>query len=169
MAKKPAAKKPGVPSVSNYLLSDSTYVATQASLAKALAKYKADIAKQGSDYGTQYNTDLNRLGFDPAAKTWNQTDQLTSSGKAFTGQLNDFASRGMVNSSGYAQNYSDLGRTFDQQVKDAATAKQKYTSDLSAQLGSYTDQNTDALTQAKLEAISRRSVKYANTANGAVA
>ena len=148
---------------------DSTYQTTASQLTRALAQYQNNILKQRTDYTTAYGTDLKRLGYNQATNTWNRTDPLTSSGKAYTAQNNDFAARGMLQSTGYADADSTLGRAYSQQLADASTAKQKYFSDLDAQSAAYKQQTTDTLANAKLEAIARKQLKYNTLANGVIA
>lgn len=161
-----AKKKSGIPSLADWLSSDPTYLATQAGLAKSQTMNDADRQKEITDYGNTYRTDLSRLGYQNGV--WNHTDPLTTSGKAFGDQNADFASRGMLQSSGFADQQNLLGRNLNQQVSTAATARQKYDSDIAAQGSADHQANNESLIQAKLEAIARRSAKYATSASGAL-
>lgn len=90
---------------------------------------------------------------------WNQIDPLTSSGKAYTDQGNDYAARGMLQSSGYLTDRANLGQTFNNQLHDAQLARNNYLGDLNSQAQAYVGQTSDSLNQARLQALTN----YNNT------
>lgn len=175
-----AAKK--VPTLAQYLGADATYKATQAALAKQLSTYKNDITAQRNNYQQDYSQSLKDLGYTPgvaataavknkagkvtkaavAAKpgVWNYQDNLTASGRAMQNLLNDYAARGMLQSSGYAQGQNDLTRSLNDQLTGITKARTTFNNDLTRQQTAYTDQNTAARQQAAAEAAARRSAKY---------
>jgi hypothetical protein len=89
----------------------------------------------------------------PAGTAWNTIDGSTASGKAFTDQGNDYAARGMMQSSGFNTDHANLGQNFTNQLNDAVQARQNYQDDLTAQGHAYIGQSSDNLNQARLSAI----------------
>lgn len=169
-----AAPKP--PSEADYLAGDSAYQAQLAALTKALSDYQADQTNQRSQYDTQYNQGLASLGYqapgagpDGIAGTeddpgpWNFQDLNSSAGRSYDNQLNDFASRGELQSSGYAQALDNLTRSLDTQKGSMDTARQGFGDNLTSALAQQQNQNTLSSQQARADAIARRAQQYALT------
>jgi len=132
----------------DYLASDSMFQAQKNALQTALDAYLSDSAAQRQTYNTNYGDSLRKLGFtgdkgvldtakwDPTDQRfevndapvqgfgWNETDNLTASGRGFENALNDFASRGMLQSSAYGRARNDLMRNLNEQLASTAGAKQ---------------------------------------------
>lgn len=132
----------------DYLASDAMFQAQKNALQTALDAYLADSAAQRQTYETNYGDSLRKLGFtgdkglldkakwDPTDQrfevdnapvqgfSWNETDNLTASGRGFENALNDFASRGMLQSSAYGRARNDLMRNLNEQLASTAGAKQ---------------------------------------------
>jgi len=149
------------------LKGDSTYQATLAALKKQLHNFTTDVGTQRSNRELDYNKALKDLGYiapDPAAKStgpsWNWDDTLTASGRANQNQLNDFASRGMLRSSGYADSLQDLTRSLTDQYTGIDQANTQFNTDLDRQLARAKDENTSASQTARAEAIMRRAAQY---------
>lgn len=157
---------PIVPSDTDWLNQDQGYLLTRAGLAKSLANSQADINHQRQDYDTQYQSDLRSLGYQGGH--WNQNDMNTQSGAAFQNQQNDFAARGMLRSSGFANNMTNLTRTLNDQLGNAEQARTTFRNTLSAQSGALQDENNDRLTQAKIAALDRKKQKYVSQAGAVV-
>lgn len=164
------------PSEEDYLAGDSAYQAQLAALTKALSDYQADQTNQNSQYDTQYNQGLASLGYqapgagpdgvsgtgdDPGP--WNFQDLNTSAGRSYDNQLNDFASRGELQSSGYGQALDNLTRSLNTQKGSMDTSRQGFEDNLASQLSSQQNQNTLSLQQAKADSIARRAAQYALT------
>lgn len=141
---------PVAPAMSDedYLASDSMFQAQKNALQAALDAYLSDSAAQRQSYNTNYGESLRKLGFtgDKGALDkakwnqeagrfeidnapaqgfgWNETDNLTASGRGFENALNDFASRGMLQSSAYGRARNDLMRNLNEQLASTAGAKQ---------------------------------------------
>lgn len=157
--------KPKTPTEEDYLKGDATYQATVSALAKQLTNYETDVEAQKGKYGIDYNEAVKNLGYvAPTAKgaeaSWNWDDPLTASGRGMQNQLNDFASRGMLQSSGYANAFNDLGRSLMDQYTGMTSAKTTFEDDLARQLTTTKDENTAALQAAQAEALLRRAVQY---------
>lgn len=132
----------------DYLGADAMFQAQKNALQTALDAYLADSAAQRQTYNTNYGESLRKLGFtgdkglldkakwdatdqrfevDNAPVQgfgWNETDNLTASGRGFENALNDFASRGMLQSSAYGRARNDLMRNLNEQLASTASAKQ---------------------------------------------
>lgn len=149
------------PSEEDYLKGDAGFQAQQSALQAALQRYLADDKASRDKYGVDYGNSLRDLGYDEGAKAWNWNDQLTASGRGYQNQLNDFASRGMLQSQGYADAFSELQRMLGQQYNALSTGKTTYMNDLDAQLANYRGENTSSLQSARAEALQRRAAQYA--------
>lgn len=167
------APTPAAPSEQDYLAGDSAYQAQLAALTKALADYQADQTNQNSQYDTQYNQGLASLGYlapppdagggaDPSAQGgWNFQDLNTSAGRSYDNQLNDFASRGELQSSGYGTALDNLTRSLNTQKGSMDTSRQGFEDNLASQLAQQQNANTLSIQQAKADAIARRAQQYA--------
>ena len=154
------APEVAVPSEENYLAGDSSYQTQFAALKAALERYQADQQLETSKYNTDYTTSLRDLGYDEGTKQWNWTDQLTAAGRAYQSQLNDFASRGMLQSQGYADANSDLQRLMTDQYGQMATNKTNFMTGMERSLANYQGENTSSQQAARAEAIARRAAQY---------
>ena len=152
-------------SVEDYLASgaDSAYTAQMAALTKALANSQADLTAQQGQYDVNYGDSVKNLGYiqdDPATPQnegmWNFTDTNNAAGRGFQNQQNDFAGRGMLQSSLYGTAQDNLTRSLSDQLGGMNTAKQNFRNDIASQGAAFGNQNTLSQGQAKAEAISRR-------------
>lgn len=162
-----APPAPPVPSEADYLKGDATYQATLAALKKQLQNFTTDIGSQRKNRKLDYNRSLKDLGYvepDPNARgagpSWNWDDTLTASGRANQNQLNDFASRGMLQSSGYADSFQDLTRSLMDQYTGIDQSNTQFNTDLDRQMSRAKDENTSASQAARAEAIMRRAAQY---------
>ena len=155
----------GVPTEEDYLKGDATYQATISALAKQLANFNTDIDTQLSNRKVDYDKALQQLGYIMPAKgategTWNFEDQMTAAGRAYQAMLNDFASRGMIQSSGYGEAQNDLTRTLNEQFKGLETSNKQFIDDTGRQKTRAADESTAAQQAARAEAILRRAAQY---------
>lgn len=159
---------PPPPSEEDYLAGDAGYQAQLAALLKALDLFKADDTAQRTRYETDYGEALKNLGWTPDdpntadinEAAWNWEDMNTASGRAYQGQLNDFASRGMLQSSGYARANNDLQRSFNDQLGSVDRARTDFISQRDRDLAAYQNENTSSSQQARAEALARRAAMY---------
>lgn len=164
----PPPPPPPPPSPEDYLKGDAAYQAQVAALAKALSDYTADDTAQRTKYETDYGEGLKSLGWTPDdPKTadinegaWNWEDQLTASGRASQNQTNDFASRGMLQSSAYAQAVNDLQRSFNDQLGTVNRARSDFLSQRDRDLAAYKNENTATGQTARAESLARRAAQY---------
>lgn len=143
------------------LAQDSGFTAQQSALATALQNYLANAKAQTTVYNNDYNSALKGLGVenpdaaDSAGVQWNWLDPLTASGKAYQQTNNDFASRGMLQSSGYNDAQDQLSKMLGQQFDTIHDNRSNWLADMARQQTDYSAQNTAALNSAKAEALAR--------------
>lgn len=149
------------PSEEDYLAGDSGFQTQQSALQAALQRYLADSDFQRTNYTTDYNRSLRDLGYDEGTKAWNWDDKLTASGRGYQNQLDDFASRGMLQSQGYADAYQELLRMLGQQYDSLSGAKNTFMTDMDNQIANFKGENTANMQAARAEALQRRAAQYA--------
>lgn len=160
----PPVVKP--PNEKDYLAGDDIYTNTIGALQRALKDYQAQYTADSGAYGIDYGNALKSLGYtpglDPSGKggSWNWDDPLTASGNARQRQTNDFAGRGMLQSSGYNDSFDTLKRSLNDQFEGMLGAKNKYMGDLDRGLTNYKSQNTSASQNARAEAMARMAALY---------
>lgn len=151
--------------IEDYLASgaDSAYTAQMAALTKALENSQTDLRAQQGQYDVNYGDSVKNLGYiqdDPATPqnegAWNFTDTNNAAGRGFQNQQNDFAGRGMLQSSLYGTAQDNLTRSLSDQLGGMNTAKQNFGNDIARQGAAFGNQNTLSQGQAKAEAIARR-------------
>lgn len=146
----------------SYLGGDAQYQLQLAALQKAAADEQADITNQTGQYNTQYTDALKQLGYeqpDPtqanAQGAWEFGDTNTAAGRAFQNQQNDFAGRGLLQSSGYATANDNLTRSLNDQLNSTNTAKQSFLDTLAQQQRTFLSDNQNQVQQAKIDALAR--------------
>lgn len=179
---------PAAPSQEEFLSSDLSFAAQKKALADALAATIADLDAQKQRYNVDYDTSLRKLGFsgnssildtakwDPTDSRWetgdnvpvggvdwNQTDTNTASGRAFTNALNDYASRGMLQSSAYARALNNLSRSLNEQLSSTATARSNAIADFDRTAATKKQETENSKTAASNEAIARWKAQYGIT------
>ena len=168
---------------------DTEYANQMSALEQALKMYDADQAAQRLRYKTSYDEGLNNLGwkwdsrpddktlenlrYDQIDQRWenndqpidvrgqfDRTDRNTAAGRSFTNQINDFASRGMLRSSAFAQAQNDLNRNLLQQLGGVQNARADFMNELTNARTAFTNQNTADRRSAENEAIARYNALY---------
>lgn len=164
-----------IPTVEEFLGSDKIYNQEQASLLSALKSLAARYGSfQGDDgfagkgtwtpgseqkqYQQDYERNLRDLGWTDGG--WNADDRLTSYGSSFNNQLEDYAARGMLDSSAYAQALTDLNRGFQDQYNTMNTARNNFIDDLQSNWLDAFRENQNANQRARIDAINRRRAQY---------
>ena len=148
------------PAEEDYLAGDSGYQTQLSALQGALQRYLSDSDFQKTNYNTDYDTSLRDLGYDEGNKAWNWNDKLTTSGRGYNNQLDDFASRGMLQSQGYADAYQELQRMLGQQYDSLSGAKTNFLTDMDNQTANFKGENTANQQAARAEALQRRASQY---------
>tara|TARA_R110002020_G_scaffold404912_1_gene614986 strand:+ start:24611 stop:25339 length:729 start_codon:yes stop_codon:yes gene_type:complete len=148
------------PSDEDYLGTDGGYLAQSSALTSALQRFLADSDFQRNTYDTDYKRSLRDLGYDEETKAWNWNDKLTASGRGYQNQSDDFASRGMLQSQGYADAFQELQRMLGQQYDGMLTGRNTFNTDLDNQIANYKAENTSSSQAARAEALQRRQMQY---------
>jgi len=171
----PAAAVPAAPVIPkvdpNAYKSDASYIAQLAALNAARQNYETDDTNKISQYNTQYADALKNLGWSGAAKgavddpttagideskgSWNLNDLNTASGRGYTNQKNDYAARGLLQSSLYSQAIDNLMRSLNDQNTSLTNSKTSYLGGLSTDKAQFEAQNTYQQEQAKQDAMQR--------------
>ena len=115
---------------------------------------------QGNTYNKDYDRNLKDLGWDATTKGWNPNDRLTSYGSSYNNQLEDYAARGMFDSTAYNQAKGNLERGFQDQYNSMDSAKQTFLADLLNQYNSAYADSEVGKNQAKIDATARRTAEY---------
>jgi hypothetical protein len=162
------APPPPPPDKGGWIAADPGYKAQRDALAKALMDYQTNYDAELGQYDVDFSRGLKNLGWDfeklddPATKDvnegvgkWNLEDQTRSSGRAYQGQLNDFASRNLLQSSLYAQAVSDLMRSLDEQNTQMNTSRSNFRNDKGRALGAFKSDNESQKNLAYADAASR--------------
>lgn len=144
--KKAAPAKPKILTENQWLAGDTVYKKQKGDLASALAAYKNQNLLEGTNYTTNYNTQVNQLKRDKAQDA--------------VSLLYDFASRGMGGSSAQGVANTDFANDWNTRFTDMANKKSQYATSLANDLSNFTATNTSALDQAKQDALQRRLLKY---------
>lgn len=121
-----AAQAAPAMSEDQWLAQDAQFIDEKNAANQDFENLIARLAQQRSEYELDNKNTLRNLGWDAAGNRWNEDDRLTGYGNAFQNQENDFASRGMLDSSLYGTALNDLNRGFNQQRDDLATALQNF-------------------------------------------
>lgn len=135
---------------------DTAYQLRMQNLNDALAAYTADQTAQKTRYNTSYKDSLKSLGWDFAPSMdiadtaevptmdklitlgkWNEGDRTTAAGRGISNQLEDFASRGMTDSSFFARAKNDLMKSLNDQLYSTINARKSFSDDLASQLKAY--------------------------------
>lgn len=162
-----APAPPPPPSREDWIASDAGYKAQRDALMKALADYQTNFDAEINQYDVDYTKGIKNLGWDyeklddPMTKEnegvgkWNTEDMTRSSGRSYQNQLNDFASRNLLQSTLYAQAVADLMRSLDDQLGNINTSRMNFRNDKERALTSYKTDNESQRNLAYADAASR--------------
>lgn len=151
--------------------SDSTYLDEAKFINQDTDSLLAQLASQRSNYDIDFGKAIRNLGWrgpegasgldDILSKgAWDTEDTLGAYGQAMTNQENDYAGRGMMNSSFYAKALSDLGASFDQQRGNLVDSRSQFSNDLGQQEAAAKTKRDQALAQARASAAARAAAMY---------
>ena len=144
-----------------WLDEDSQYNSAVAALEQKLRDFEVENTST-REKGTQdYDNSLLRLGWiKPTEKggagSWNQEDRSTSYGNAYQGQMSDFASRGLLQSTLYDQARNDMLGNFNRQRADMDTAQTNFLEELARALSAQKSDTQLGRDQARVQALARR-------------
>lgn len=154
------------PAEEDYFASDQILTAALGALDRALKDYNSQYDTDVSNYDRDYNEGLGNLGWkdqDPGEAVnlgWDWNDLLTSSGRAYQNQSNDFANRGMLQSQGYLDAQRLLERSLNDQRGAMETGRTDFMGDMGRRKAEFTNQDTLARQQARAESAARRAAEY---------
>lgn len=172
------------PQFNSWLGQDATYTSQLGALQKALSDYNASENSQESQYDQNTSQSLKDLGFTlgsgqttaDLAKaqngnvgslgSWDLNNQDTASGRGYQNQLNDFASRGMLQSTGYAQKLSDFMNSLGEQASNLGLSQQNYDNGIKQAEQSYQTNNSAQQNQAAADALARYAAQFGATPSG---
>lgn len=141
-----APPKPAPPSNSRYLQSDSVYQRQLAAYAKSLADFQADQGLAKTDYNTGYQGTYRDIGLAKADASENLE--------------NDFASRGMLQSSLYNEGLGELNTQYQNQYNDLNKQRTSFLDQLAQEAVKYKNEQGAQSSNAMQEALRRRAEKY---------
>lgn len=150
-----------------WLAQDSQYKSAVSALEQKLRDFEVENAST-REKGTQdYDNSLLRLGWIKpteagGAGSWNQEDRSTSYGNAYQGQMGDFASRGLLQSTLYDQARNDMLGNFNRQRTDMDTAQTNFLEELARALSAQKSDTQLGRDQARVQALARRAAAEGN-------
>ena len=156
-----AAVAPPRLSDDDWLAQDSQYKSAVSALEQKLRDFEVENTST-REKGTQdYDNSLLRLGWvkptaEGGAGSWNQEDRSTSYGNSYQGQMGDFASRGLLQSTLYDQARNDMLGNFNRQRTDMDTAQTNFLEELSRALSTQKSDTQLGKDQARVQALARR-------------
>lgn len=156
-----AAVAPPRLSDDDWLTQDSQYKSAVSALEQKLRDFEVENTST-REKGTQdYDNSLLRLGWIKpteagGAGSWNQEDRSTSYGNAYQGQMGDFASRGLLQSTLYDQARNDMLGNFNRQRTDMDTAQTNFLEELARALSAQKSDTQLGKDQARVQALARR-------------
>jgi hypothetical protein len=166
------AAPPPPPNKDEWIASDAGYKAQRDALIKALADYQTNYDAEIKQYDVGYEKGIKQLGWDytklddpmteenEGVGAWNTTDMTRSSGRSYQNQLNDFASRNLLQSTLYAQAVADLMRSLDEQLGNINMERSNFRNDKSRALTAYKTDNESQKNLAYADAASRYSALF---------
>ena len=144
----------------DWLGQDSQYKSSLSALEQKLREFEVENTSTRTKGTADYETSLNRLGWmkgaEGAGGDWNRDDRTTSFGNSYQGQMGDFASRGLLQSSLYDQANTDLLGNFNKQKADYDTSQTNFLEELGRALAGKKTDTQLGRDQARVEALARR-------------
>ena len=162
-----AAVAPPRLSDDDWLAQDSQYKSAVSALEQKLRDFEVENTST-REKGTQdYDNSLLRLGWakpteEGGAGSWNQEDRSTSYGNSYQGQMGDFASRGLLQSTLYDQARNDMLGNFNRQRTDMDTAQTNFLEELARALSTQKSDTQLGKDQARVQALARRAAAEGN-------
>lgn len=156
----PAAVAPPRMSDVDWLGQDAGYASSLAALEQKLRDFEVENTSTRTKGIQDYDNSLLRLGWNAPTEggegSWNQDDRSTAYGNAYQGQMGDFASRGLLQSTLYDQARNDMVGNFNRQRTDMGTAQTNFMEELARALSTQQTNTQLGKDQARVEALARR-------------
>ena len=143
----------------DWLAGDSQYQGQLAALEQKLRDFEVENTSTRAKGTQDYDNSLLRLGWMKDANDWNQEDRTTAYGNSYQGQMGDFASRGLLQSTLYDQARTDMLGNFNRQRTDMDTAQTNFLEELARALSGQRTDTQLGRDQARVEALARRAAQ----------
>ena len=162
-----AAVAPPRLSDDDWLTQDSQYKSAVSALEQKLRDFEVENTSTRKKGTQDYDNSLLRLGWvkptaEGGAGSWNQEDRSTSYGNSYQGQMGDFASRGLLQSTLYDQARNDMLGNFNRQRTDMDTAQTNFIEELARALSTQKSDTQLGRDQARVQALARRAAAEGN-------
>lgn len=144
-------------------LQEAGYLAQVSALDRALQEFQSQDTAERGRYDVDFKGGLRDLGYrdenidDDIAGQWDWNDVLTASGRGYQNNLNDFASRGMLESQGYFDSLKNLERSLEDQRGAMNTSRQNFRRERDEGMTNYRNQDKASRDAARIAAIERLS------------
>lgn len=147
-----------------WLAADSGYNSQLAALEQKLRDFEVENTSTREKGTQEYDNSLLRLGWmkpteEGGVGSWNRDDRSTGYGNAYQGQMGDFASRGMLQSTLYDQAMTDMLGNFNRQKGDMDTAQTNFLEELARALAEKKSDAQLGKDQARVDALARRAAQ----------
>lgn len=153
-----AQKKNKPPKEADWLKSDPGHIRESADLQAEYARFLAELDASEKNYDTDFNTSMRNLGF--AGGAWNEADRTSQYGQTMRNQMEDFAGRGLRDSTFFLDARGDAQTNFDRQLADRQSQRQRTVDDFSNQRTTAEEQLQAALERARLDALARYAAQF---------
>lgn len=144
----------------NFAEEDAWYNAQVAALQAALDNQMSNSQLRSTQFGQQYQDQLRQLGY-KQGDGWDWNDQNTQAGSQRRALNENYASRGMLQSSGFGEATNDLLRGLNSRQSQLAQTDQQFRSQKAQDETDYRRQYDVQRQQAQAAALSRRAARYA--------
>lgn len=159
-----------MPSVEDYLPTDSIYTTEAGAIDTDLKAAIAALARERSNYDLEFGQSMRNLGWmfedpnnwgaDPSRGQWASQDNTTAFGSGMNNLQNDYAGRGLLRSSFYGRALEDFLSGFDRQRNSMFDTRQGQMTDWATQEQTANDQARQARDKAREAAIARRAAQF---------
>lgn len=167
----PPAAPPAAPNLDEFLATDDVYLTEKAGIDKDLSALIDELNMARGNYDIDFGKTLRNLGWRGNQPGMSIDDMLTKGsfdpmdrqgayGNALNSQVNDFAGRGMMNSSFFGKAQEDLETGFKRQRDDLSDTRTQFRNDSGRQEKNARDQAEQALVRARLSGGARRASQY---------
>lgn len=166
-----ATSTPATPQISpeDWINSDAAYQAESAGYKNTLDNALADLLTRRTNYDTDFTQTMKNLGWSwggdktgdlssLASGKWDPSNRLGAYGSGLYNLNNDFASRGMLDSSFYGDAQNNFNTDFGNQFAGLVNQRQGQTKSFTDQQNAANNTYQNALAQARAASLARRDV-----------
>lgn len=166
-----ATSAPATPQISpeDWINSDAAYQAESAGYKNTLDNAMADLLTRRTNYDTDFTQTMKNLGWSwggdkngdlssLASGKWDPSNRLGAYGSGLYNLNNDFASRGMLDSSFYGDAQNNFNTDFGNQFAGLVNQRQGQTKSFTDQQNAANNTYQNALAQARAASLARRDV-----------